>query len=146
MKLKANRGFTVVETLVTLFIIVLVSTLILWPFSSFRNTKLLDGAAEDVLSTLHEAQTRTLSSDGGNQYGVYFESDKITLLPEDRELALHNSLQISNISLNGGGATVTFDRLTGTTANYGTITISLINDNTRERVISIGSAGSASLN
>ncbi|MBI4136131.1 MAG: type II secretion system protein [Candidatus Vogelbacteria bacterium] len=144
-KLKALFGFSVLEVLIVLTIIVILVGVILWPYARFRDEKLLDGAAEDILSFLHEAQTRTLSSDGAMPYGVYFESGKMTLVPDNKEVILHNSLTISDISLAGGGATVMFKRLTGATGESGTVTVSLVLDNSRQRVIAVSPAGSIGL-
>ena len=152
-KLKATQGFTLVETLIAISIIALVAVLVVIPFASFRDEKLLDGAAEDILSFLHEAQTRTLSSDGATPYGVYFESGKIVLFkgaaflvgdPNNKEVLLHNRLTISNITLTGGSSAV-FKRLTGATDNNGMVTINLVADNSRQRVITISAAGNAGL-
>ncbi|MFH1170151.1 MAG: type II secretion system protein [Candidatus Vogelbacteria bacterium] len=140
-----KRGFTLVEILVAIGIIVLVSYLVVIPFASFRDAKLLDGATEDILSLLHEAQTRTLSSDGGVAYGIHFESDKITLVPDNKEVLLHNHLTISSISLIGGGTTIMFNRLTGATDESGTVTVSLVADNSQQRVIAISPAGNSGL-
>lgn len=157
MKLQANEatlGFTLVEILVVVGLLALVSFLAIVPFTSFRDAKSLDGAAEDALSLLHEAQTRTLSSDGASPYGVYFESDKITLFkgetfvvgaPDNKEISLHNRLTISAIAL-AGGASAVFKRLTGATDNSGTVTISLVSDTAQKRIITISAAGSFSLN
>ncbi len=140
--LKAIQGFTLVEILIAVAIIVLITAVIIWPFAAFRNAKLLDGAAEDIISLLDEARTRTLSSDGAIQYGVYFESAKITLLPDNKEVALHNSLIISDINLTGGDTTVMFKRLTGATDQSGAVTVSLSADNSQQRVVTISPAGS----
>ena len=140
-QLPANPGFTLLEILIVIGIISLLAAIILWSFAAFRNDKLLDGAAEDVLSLLHEAQTRTLSSDGATRYGVYFESGKITLVPDNKEALLHNSLTISAISLAGGEATIMFNRLTGGTDQDGTVTVSLVADSSQRRVIAVSAAG-----
>ncbi|MEK7209111.1 MAG: type II secretion system protein [Patescibacteria group bacterium] len=143
-----KEGFTLLETLIALAIIVLVAGIILWPYARFRDEKLLDGAAEDIISLLDEARTRTLSSDGALAYGVSFASDRITLLPDNREVILSGRLVISNINLAGGGTTVMFKRLTGATDTGGTVTVNLVSDSNRRRVITIsatGAAGSAGL-
>ena len=145
VKFKVKLGFTLVEILIVIGIVALVTTIVVIPFASFRDAKLLDGATEDILSFLHEAQTRTLSSDGGVAYGVSFESDRITLVPDNKEVLLHNHLTISDISLLGGGAMVMFNRLTGATDESGTVTVSLVADNNQQRVIAISRAGSAGI-
>ena len=144
-KLQANLGFTLIEILVVVGIVGLVSYLVIIPFASFRDETLLDAAAEETLALLHEARGRTVSSDGAPQYGVHFESDKMTLLPDNKEVLLPNRLIISNISLAEGATTVTFKRLTGATDQGGTVTISLVSDNSRQRIIAISSAGGVGL-
>lgn len=138
-------GFSILEGLIVLAIIVILTGVILWPYANFRDEKLLDGAAEDIVSLLDEARTRTLSSDGGLAYAVAFVSDRITLLPDNKEILLPNRLTISNINLAGGGATVTFKRLTGATDQPGTVIVSSVSDNSRQRVIVVSAAGGAGL-
>lgn len=146
MQFKSQKfGFGLLESLIVLAIMMILLALIIWPFAAFRNGKLLDGAAEDILSLLHEARTRTLSSDGAAAYGVLFESDKITLVPDNKEVALHNRLTISDISLTGGGTTIMFKRLTGATDENGTVTVSLAGDNSQQRVVAVSAAGSIGL-
>ncbi|MBI2100754.1 MAG: type II secretion system protein [Candidatus Vogelbacteria bacterium] len=140
-----KRGFTLLEFLIVVGIIALLTSLVLWPFANFRDEKLLDGAAEDILTFLNEARTRTLSSDGATAYGVYFESAKMTLVPDNKEVVWPNRLTISEIALTGGGATLMFKRLTGATAESGTVTVSLVSDNSRQRVIAVSAAGSIGL-
>ena len=148
-----KRGFTLVEILIAVGIIGLVSTLVIIPLASFRDSALLDGAAEEILALLHEARARTVSSDGASRYGVYLESDKITLFkgasfpgagdPNNKEVSLHNRLilTMSNSLVNG----LVFERLTGEVASGGTTTISLVSDNTKSRTIEISSIGAAGL-
>ncbi|HEY4524714.1 MAG TPA: prepilin-type N-terminal cleavage/methylation domain-containing protein [Candidatus Paceibacterota bacterium] len=140
-----KEGFTLIEFLIAVAIITLLVGVILWPYANFRDEKLLDGAAEEMISLLNEARIRTLSSDGGLAYGVFFESDKMTLLPDNREVWLSKRLSISDINLTGGGATVTFKRLTGATDQGGTVTISLVSDPNRQRIITINAAGGIGL-
>jgi len=143
-----------VEILAVVSIIGILLGVMLWPFSNFRDEKLLDGAAEDILTLLDEARTRTLSSDGASPYGVYFESGRITLFkgavfnaaaPDNKEVSIHNRLTISGITLAGGVVSVVFKRLTGATDQSGAVTVSLATDNSRQRVITVSAAGSAGI-
>ncbi len=153
MKLQANSGFTLFEIVIVIGIIVLVSALLLFPLSSFRVEAILDGAAEETLALLHEARERTVSSDGASRYGVYFESNQVTLFKgasfpgagdaNNKVIFLNSRLALSTSAGLASGAI--FERLTGALANGGTVTISLISDNTKQRVIEISAAGLASL-
>ena len=66
-------------------------------------------------------------------------------MPDNKEVTFHNNLAISNISLAGGGATVMFKRLTGATDQSGTVIVSLVADDSQQRVITISATGNAGL-
>lgn len=147
---------TLIEIVLVVAIVGILVAVILWPFASFRDEKLLDGAAEEMMALLNEARQRTLSSDGASVYGVYFEDDKMTLFkgaafpgtgdPDNKEASLANRLTISTISLTGGGSVLIFKRLTGATSENGSITLSLASDSSRQRIVTVSPAGSISLN
>ena len=148
------RGFTLAEIIIAVAILVLLATLVIGNLGPFRDRTNLNSAAEDGVSLLNEARSRTLSSQGGSQYSVRFETNKMILFtgatynagaPDNNESPLPAAIEISSISLNGGGVAVTFNRLTGATANYGTITFRLIHDTSQTRVVTINSAGNISL-
>ena len=152
-KLEATLGLSVVEILVVIGIMVVLVGVVVIPFASFREQAILDGATEETLALLHEARERTVSSDGASRYGVYFESDKVTLFkgatfpgagdPDNKEILLHNRLVLTkSASLDDG---VIFERLTGKIGAAGTTTVSLISDSTKYRTIEISQAGLASL-
>ena len=152
-KLKAKSGFTLIEIVIVVGIIALVTTIMVIPFASFRDQALLDGATEETLALLHEARARTVSSDGASRYGVYLESDKITLFkgasfpgagdPDNKEINFHNRLVLTKSASLADG--VVFGRLTGKASASGTTTISLIDDDAKSRTIEISSAGIAGL-
>ncbi|HEY4476804.1 MAG TPA: prepilin-type N-terminal cleavage/methylation domain-containing protein [Candidatus Paceibacterota bacterium] len=154
-KLKADQGFTILEFLVVISIIVLVATIIIIPFKQFRDNQVLDNTVNDVLAVLADARGKTLSSEGDSQYGVNFVSDLATLFKGDtflgagtlgnEEIEINYPATLSTISLTGGGSSIVFERLTGTTANSGTIVISLSNSEPQTRTIIISSAGVVSL-
>ena len=153
MKLQATRGFTIVEILIVIGIMVVLVGVVVIPFASFRDQAILDGATEEALALLHEARERTVSSDGASRYGVYFESGKVTLFkgtafpgagdPDNKEILLHNRLVLTKSASLDDGAI--FERLTGKIGAAGTITVSLISDSAKSRTIEISSAGLASL-
>ncbi|MEK7585110.1 MAG: hypothetical protein AAB455_01155 [Patescibacteria group bacterium] len=129
-----KTGFTLFEIIIVIGIIILVTALAIIPFAGFRDEALIDGAAEDTLALLQEARTRTLSSEGDSRYGVYLESDRITLFkgdsfpgvgdPDNKEIIFSSRLTL----LTSGGDLVDgviFKRLTGELNTGGSITINL---------------------
>jgi len=80
IKLKKS-GFTIVEVLVSITIVTIIMTVILFNYGSFTDKLALSSAAQELAVTLRQAQTYGLSvkevaSSPGNfdsAYGVYFD-------------------------------------------------------------------------
>ncbi len=147
-----QSGFSLIEIVIVLGILVLISAFLVSPFANFRNTQILQVSVEDVLSTLNKARTQTLAGHGDSAYSVRLETNRVVLFPGETYSAndpnnqvvnLHSLVNISNISLSGGGSSVVFRRLTGATTKTGTITLSLASDSSVNKVITIPASGIA---
>ena len=145
------RGFTLLELLVVLAILVLLGTLALKPLATFRAKEALDASVTQVLSILHEARESTLASKDDTVYGVHFESLRVVLFAgatysegaqTNKEYELPSSVEISTINI-VGGSNVVFERLTGETSNTGEVVLSGVNYDVGERTITIKSTGLA---
>lgn len=150
-----RKGFTLVEFLITLSILVVLTTIIFIPMSALRNSKALQITAEDILSLLDEARSGTLSAKDSYAYGTHFESSRVVLFrgtaysssdPSNKTVDIDGAVEISNISLAGGGQDALFQRLTGKTSQSGTITIRLKSDISKTKTILIEASGVASSN
>ena len=144
------KGFSLLEIIVVIGILVLLAALGTGSLLQFSKTTDLNSSVEGSVSSLLEARSKTLSSQEESQYGVHFESDKIVLFrgavyfsgdPLNEEAALPSSVETASISLNGGGSDVIFKKLTGETDQYGTVTFRLKSDISKTRVITVGSTG-----
>ena len=145
-----HKGFTVLEILVAISIITLVVTIITISFSKLNSAQALDKSADLVASVLDEARSLTLSSKGDSQYGIYFEDSQVTLFkgatsspsaPANVATNLHALVSLRNITLSGGGTSVIFKRLTGNTAETGTVEVFLKDSTTTFRTITISATG-----
>lgn len=154
-KLKASRGFTAIEILISLSVLAILTMIIFTSMSSFRNNKALQVVSEDILSLIDEARGNTLSAKDGYSYGVHFESAKIVLFRgttysssdlNNKTIDIDNAVDAYNISLAGGGQDVLFQRLTGKTNQSGTVLIRLKSDNSKTRTIAVEVSGVASSN
>lgn len=150
-----NKGFTILEILIALFILTLVITIVTFSFSKLNSSKALGGSANLVVSTLDEARSLTLSSIDDSQYGVYFEASQATLFkgaiysPADPDNVItkpHALVEFGEIVLSGGGASIIFKRLTGNTDQTGTIKVFLKSSPTTFRTITISATGIVELN
>ncbi len=147
--MKISKGFTLIEIIFVIFIAVLLIAAT-FPLSKFRDNKLLISTSEVIYSTMNEARSNTLASKNDFQYGVHFESNKVVLFRgasyssgdnNNEEIKIQNTISLTQISLNGGGVDILFDRLTGNTNNFGSIKIQLARDSSIFRTISVEKTG-----
>ncbi|MBM2817581.1 MAG: seg [Parcubacteria group bacterium] len=150
-----KKGFTAIEFLITLSILAILTTIVFTSMSRFRNGKALQAVVEDILSLLDEGRADTLSAKNSYAYGVHFESSEIALFrgvaysssdSTNKTVDIDGAVEISNISLAGGGSDVLFQRLTGKTGQSGTVTIRLKSDTSKTKTILIEASGVASAN
>lgn len=148
-------GFTVLELAIILAILSVLAAVIFTSMSSFRSGKALQVVSEDILSLVEEARGYTLSSKDGYAYGVHFESSRIVLFrgspylsgdSNNKAIDIDGAVEISAISLVGGGVEVLFQRLTGKTSQNGSIIIRLKSDTAKTKTIIIEKSGIASVN
>ncbi|MDD5110526.1 MAG: prepilin-type N-terminal cleavage/methylation domain-containing protein [Patescibacteria group bacterium] len=152
------RGFTLVELLVVMAVLVALAVLIVPLYANLQTERQAATAAEGVVSTLREAQARAMAGDGDRTWGVYFfddpagHGDQFVLFrgenyagrdaSYDLVTALDDSLAFSAVSL-GGGNEVVFGKVRGTTANTGSVT--LTSTQGESVTVAVNSAGTVSV-
>ena len=153
-------GFTLAEILVVVAALAFINAITSSAFYFFYRGTLLNEAVRQTFSLLQEARSNTLSSKDFSQYGVHFEEQKVVLFKgaiftepnsNNKEVKISSPVEIYNISLNGGGSNVVFQKLTGKTNEYGTISFQspeisgcLPGASSMTKIITIQSSGSFS--
>lgn len=149
-----RRGVTLVEILVSISIMMLISSLVLAAFSDFRAQKTLDAAVEGMLAAFSHAHLDTISSRNDKQYGVHIGTDQVVYFVGPVYATgtvtniihpLHTAIEIVNISLNGGGSDVLYQRLYGTTDQYGTFQLRPKARPTMVMTITVNGTGATSI-
>jgi len=149
-----QRGFSLIEIVIAMAIGAVLVAAIVVSFSSFRNSKTVDITADQILAVINEARVKSVSSEDYSRFGVHFETSRIVLFkgdiftepnPANIETILSPLVEISNISLSGGGADIVFQKLTGKTGNNGSLRVRLKSDNNKYKTISVKSAGIADI-
>lgn len=144
---------TLIEILVTVAIVGILAALLTGAFSAYNRSHALAASAEDIRSFIELARSKTLSSRGDTQYGVYIGSDSLTLFSGDSfnpadpsnvidELELHAYVTVQDVALASGVTQqLVFERLTGATSQPGTITVALKTDSSKTETITIEPTG-----
>ncbi len=145
-----TKGLTLIEILIVMAVVLILLTFIIIPFKRMNDTQALSKETQNIISIINQARSQTLSSKGGVEHGVHFESSQVVLFsgptyvpsdPNNALIPLHALVSISSINLSGGVTDIVFAKLTGTTAASGTITLSLVASSTQAKIISINSTG-----
>jgi len=143
-----KRGFTLIEIIITISIIAILAAVAFVQYQTFQKSIELTTESEKLITTLQLARDNTISSEGGQQYGVHVESDKYTLFAGDTYSESANTNEVTELSddieiysINiAGGSDVIFERISGETTNSGSITLRIKNTN-KERSLGIESSG-----
>ncbi len=151
---KLVHGFTLIEILIVVSLFVVMSAIVAISLSRYTQTQALAGVAVAIVSSLEDARSRTLSSRGGSQYGVHLEDGSLTLFKGETYAAGNADNEVTpldprahiTLSINGGGSDVVFERLSGETNDYGTITVALASDATVFKTITLQRTGLLSYN
>lgn len=127
-----RKGFTLLEILFGIAIALVATTIVTLSLFGVNQNVALETSVDTAISVLNEARAMTLASKNALQYSVSIEAN---------QLGLHTLTAIRNINIAGGGSTITFKRLTGSTDNYGTFEIYLKDATTTYKTIRINATG-----
>ncbi|MDQ5971635.1 MAG: hypothetical protein QG566_581 [Patescibacteria group bacterium] len=149
---KYIKGNTFIEVMLAIAIITVILAVISPAVSSFREKQIIKNATEEVVNLLNEARIDTISAKGGNFYSVRFDSTRAVLFtgstfvgsdPTNKILTFDTAVTLpsANISLQGSGIDIIFDKLTGNVSTYGTITLELVSNPAIRKIITINKLG-----
>lgn len=149
-----RRGFTLVELIIVVSLIVAFATLTIPLYAHFQTGQEVGTVAEAIAQGLREAQSRSMAGDGDRTWGVYFDDDpggngdKFVLFRGatyatrdagfDLVTELADSVSLGSISLAGGNAVI-FSKLVGATGNTGSLVVSSTNNDSA--TIRVNAAG-----
>lgn len=149
-----KSGWSLVELIVVIAIFGILAVAAFVSFGGFRNAKTLETTVDEAVSLLNEARSKTLSSEDDSQYGVRFENFKMTLFkgdgyssssPSNKITAISPLVEISSVSLSGGGSDVVFQKINGKTGNFGSLIFRVKSDTSQFKTLNISSTGSVGI-
>lgn len=137
---------------VVVAIVAMIAALATVSFSTVTARQSLDKSTDAVVAVLDQARSLTVSAKGAVAYGVRLLSTGPVLFvgsiydanaSTNKPLVLDPRLSLSNISLNGAGQDVLFNKLTGTTTQSGTFRVTLTATPTSYRTVTVYATGIA---
>ncbi|HEY0980360.1 MAG TPA: type II secretion system protein [Candidatus Paceibacterota bacterium] len=129
-----KKGFTIIELLIVLTIVGVLMGIASLPIIRFRREQALQNTTNAVLTVINEARAKTLAGTENTNYSVRLEADRAILFrgatyqsaaPTNQIFLYESPVVLGTVALSGGGSTITFDRLRGTTAHHGTLQLQL---------------------
>jgi len=111
------KGFTLIEVLITIFIIFILASFIVSVSLSFYKSQQLEVYTEGILQTLRRAQAKATSGEFDSSFGVYFTNENYTLFKGDsystRDAQYDEVFDLPQIITVSGLSEIVFLKLTG---------------------------------
>lgn len=149
----SRRGFTLTEALISIAILVLLTAIGITSFYSSKATKTLEVITDGVDIALERAKSEAMAGKDGSNFGVYIEPSAYHIFsgsaytagdPNNKTSIVPSGWSLS-ATVQGGGSSIVFSRLTGTPQNMATVTISSAQDPSLTDSIVIGQSGDISV-
>jgi len=153
---KRFKGFTLIEILVTLSLLVLLLLLAVPAFHRLSRTSKLEQGVQTVVSALQTARQHTLASADDSRWGAYFSTSSRRIIAfkgsdfasratsADRVFGLPEGLDFRQVNFVSNNEVV-FARINSRTGSAGSTTLVSVGDPDRQRSVYLDSSGQVSL-
>lgn len=124
---KLSKGFSLVEIIVVIGIIGLLATISTSVYNSFKTHENLEIATTGVVEAIRHAQANAQSGKGDSAWGVEILSNSVVIFKgtsyAGRDPSADQSLDFSGGVVASGLGEVVFTKVSGSTTNTGTVTL-----------------------
>jgi prepilin-type N-terminal cleavage/methylation domain-containing protein len=113
---RPNKGFTMIEVLISLAILLVIFSLGLFVSFDFYRSYALRSEKSTIISALQKARNQSLNNINQNKHGVHFDTNGYTIFEGSTFAGSTNTTLIPmgyNVSVAGVPFDVVFDQLTG---------------------------------
>ncbi|MDP1625416.1 MAG: prepilin-type N-terminal cleavage/methylation domain-containing protein [bacterium] len=149
MKHSQNKGFTLLEAIISIAIISSLAGLSVVAYSSFSQREALNAAASTAAAMLRDARAQTIASVGGSQYGVLIEPTRYVLFrgASYDVSSPHNQAVIfsSRVRASSSQSSFVFERVTGDASASGIIEVYLASDPSTKKTVVVQGTGLVSI-
>lgn len=126
-----KKGFTLLETLVVISIVVVISAVSVKSFYVLREKHAIQKDVDSIVSIIEKAKNMSANRKNDSSYGVKFASTTVTVFSGTNfangnvisKYDLETMIKISNVSLSSRGTELVFSKITGSPNATGTITL-----------------------
>jgi prepilin-type N-terminal cleavage/methylation domain-containing protein len=148
--MKTRRGISLIEIIVVIAILGILSAITVTSFSSRQSQYRLDRTTNSVSGLLEKAYSRAVNSYNDVKHSVRLESSQAILFEgtsyssgaaTNQVYEYEDTIELISTSINGGGTTITFDKVSGATSHYGSITFAVSGASTSSSTIYISQTG-----
>lgn len=141
------NGFTLVEILITIAILCLLAGIAFPGLRSMLIANYLNTSGSEIVQSLRQAQANAMSGAEDSKWGVFFDVDNNKFIffkgatfpgpghAYNLTTELPASIKIKDINFNGGGAEIIFEKTSGKTNQYGSLTLSSLNNQQTKDII-----------
>lgn len=146
-----GAGFTLIELTIVIAITAILVLISIPVYKEYRGSIDLDLETQKIINVLRKAQSDSISSEGGNKFGVRFETGRYTYFEgndwdtrtqaSDKISTVAPDIEIYEISFaESPSSDVVFNKLNGTTPKYGSLKVRIKNSN-ESRTVSVNPQG-----
>lgn len=147
---KRYSGFTLLEILVVIGILGVLGTILITGFKNFQTRQTLELSTKEIRQMFETARSKTLASEGDVAYGVFIDTDAVTLFKgasysssdsNNSIFRLDPRVTISSVSFTPTSNEILFTRGTGEPSSSGSVEISLKSNPQTKRTITLTGTG-----
>ncbi len=118
---KNQRGFSFVEMIISLSLLVMISSLIFFSFNSLNNKQSLDKQVDFIKSSINQTRTNAINSKNNSNQSILFSSTSISY--DDKIIDLENNISLMSYTI--ATNTINFSRISGIPNATGTLVYKL---------------------
>jgi len=144
LKIKNISGFTLIEFLIVLGILLMLISIAVSSLSKAGGSEALDTTTMSLVSILNGAKSSAVSSKDASDYGIRILNNKIISFKnsygiENSEYVVSDLVILSTST--GLGADIIFNNVSGSTNASGTITVRVLNNQSQYNTIRVYPTG-----
>lgn len=118
---KNQQGFSFVEMIISLSLLVMISSLIFFSFNSLNNKQSLDKQVDFIKSSINQTRTNAINSKNNSNQSILFSSTSISY--DDKIIDLENNISLMSYTI--ATNTINFSRISGMPNATGTLVYKL---------------------